>query len=125
MLLRHGIDICSIKRVEHIYLKYGRKFLTKAFTESEKLILLNTDKKNLNQKLAGKFAAKEALIKALDYTTSYSALREIEISHYASGKPCIILHGGILDHYNSLAAKDIILSISHEKDYAIASVIVL
>ncbi len=123
--LKHGIDICSIDRISKIFAYYGTKFFNKVFTVNEIIVLKQCPKHHFPTKLAGKFAAKEAMIKAMGHVTSYSALREIEIVNYIDGKPGINLYGQALEHYKKLSAKEINLSISHEKEYAIASVIIV
>ncbi|MGA1861572.1 holo-ACP synthase [Deferribacter thermophilus] len=104
-----GCDIIEIERLKKSYIKYGEKFLDKILSTKEKKIFFT---KHLNKYsfLAGRFAAKEAVIKCLDKTIiSYN---KIEILNDKSGKPFIVIDNSVRD--------DLKLSISHSRDYAMA-----
>ena len=105
-----GIDIVSINRIAKIYYKYKEKFTDKIFTLNE--IKEANEKGHFIQSISGKFSAKEAFIKAS--IQKISNLKDIEILSNIEGKPCI-------SHENK---KYNLVSISHEKDYAIAVVII-
>ena len=65
-----GIDIVSIKRIENLYKKFGEKFLYKIFSNIEIEEIKNIEHGNRKiEKIAGKFAAKEAVIKVFKNTT--------------------------------------------------------
>jgi len=105
-----GIDIVSINRIEKIYNKYKEKFTNKIFTSNE--IQEAIEKGHFMQSLSGKFSAKEAFIKASN--KKIYNLKDIEVLSNMDGKPYINFEN---KKYN-------LLSISHEKDYAIAVVII-
>jgi len=105
--MKIGIDIVSIKRIESIIKRFGDKFLKKVFSAKE--IREIDSLKNIErkiEKIAGKFAAKEAIIKVLEKPVSLS---NIEILTRTNGEPFV----------NNLT-HSIKISISHEKEYAIA-----
>lgn len=104
-----GIDIVEVQRIEKAYIK-NNNFLNNIFTENE--INYSFMRKNKFQTLAGKFAAKEAYKKAIDINAKF---KEIEILNYEDGKPYISINGKIIETVE--------ISISHEKNYAVAIII--
>jgi holo-[acyl-carrier protein] synthase len=102
-----GIDIVELKRIENVLKKHGDKFVNRILSESEKKIYFS--RKNKIEFLAGRFAAKEAFIKANESLP----FNEIEILNDKNGKPYI-------KGFESYK-----VSISHEKKYAVAAVVKL
>lgn len=116
MQIKIGNDIISTTRIEELYKKYGSKFLRKVFTEAE---IEYCESKNINkyQSYAARFAAKEAIFKAVScfIENKYQlGWKDIEIVNTNSGKPCATVNG---------LNCSIDVSISHEKEYAIATAI--
>jgi holo-[acyl-carrier protein] synthase len=111
-----GIDIVEIKRVQKIIKKYGKRFLERTFTAIE--IQYCQSKPNPAQHFAGKFAAKEALIKAFGDPLT---LNEIEIENIASKRPQIKLYGKTK---KTLSKSKILVSISHDHEYSVAEVMI-
>jgi holo-[acyl-carrier protein] synthase len=110
-----GIDIVSISRIDSIYEKYKNKFLDKIFTKNE--INEAIEKGHFIQSISGKFAAKEAFIKANSFKTNTINLKEIEIlTDKKDNKPYVYFK-------NTNETKKYFLSISHEIEYAVAIVI--
>lgn len=111
-----GTDIIEIVRIERFLSKPA--FLTKVFTKNE-IEYIQSKGNNAAQSAAGFFSAKEAIVKALGtgFGTDISA-SNIEISHDSFGKP----YAKIL---NSVKDYNIILSISHCREYAVATAILL
>ncbi|MGD0281678.1 MAG: holo-ACP synthase [Dissulfurispiraceae bacterium] len=113
-----GIDIVETDRIRDAVQKWGDKFLNKIFNDIE--ISYCNKKKNIYECFAARFAAKEAFIKALsdlEYDGEMPRLTNIVILNHASGKPCISVR-------EDLAERHVInLSISHERHYAVAMVI--
>jgi|SRR5208283_96245 len=113
-----GIDIVEIDRITSSILKWGDKFLKKIFNDHE--ISLCYKKKNTFQCLAARFAAKEAFIKALSDSGAEGrmpGLKDITVMNYASGKPFIFSPKDLTECYV------INLTISHERHYTVAMVI--
>ena len=114
MIIGTGVDITEVRRLRQAVEKWGDSFLSKIFTAVE---LKNAKSRaSYYQHLAGRFAAKEAIFKALGDT--HITWQDLQILNDAEGKPyCQIL--------NSKAKKSrVVLSISHVKSYAVASAVV-
>ena len=117
-----GIDICNVKRFER--LTENNSFINKIFTENE-IIYCNSRKRKKSEVFAVRFAAKEAFAKALG--TGFRkgiSLKEIEIKKDELGKPSIVLYGNTKDFFESQVGGTIYLSLSHEKETAIAMVVI-
>jgi holo-[acyl-carrier protein] synthase len=113
--LRTGIDLIEIDRLETISASLRQRFLNRVFTSRE---LQETA--GSNPGLSGKFAAKEAVAKALGCGIGPVSWQEIEILHGSSGQPELTLHGSAVE----LAAKQELtgwsISISHSRTHAVA-----
>ena len=117
-----GTDICQINRVKSTYKKYGTRFLNRILTDKEiKYVTLN--KKSLIGRLAGRFAAKEATSKVLGTGLKGVYFKEIEILRESSGAPKLVLHKRAKKIAYQRKLINFEVSISHEKDFAIAMVI--
>ena len=118
-----GIDLCEIERVEESLDKLGERFADKILAPQEKSQFLSHKFKG--RYLAKRFAAKEAFAKALGTGIAEGViLPDIEVINDAKGKPSIHVHGEALEKVKQIAGASIHLSISDEKDYAIAQVII-
>jgi len=115
-----GTDICDVQRIKKIEEQHGPRFLKKVFTGGE--IIYCMKKVSKHTSLAARFAAKEALLKALG-TGLRSGLqwKEIEIENDHLGKPFFIFHG---ETQKILEGRTVLLSLSHTDDNAIAFVII-
>lgn len=117
----HGIgtDIIEIKRIQNALERFGNRFINKIFTSREQAYCLS--KKNKEMHLAGRFAAKEAIAKALGTgITEHVGWKDIEIINDSSGKPQVILSESI---YPKLGLS-ILVSISHCREYATAVAVI-
>ncbi len=123
MLIYTGIDIVENKRIEKAIKKFGNRFLNRIFTESE--IKYCYGKAEYVSCFSARFAAKEAFIKAFYQAFQKNIpLKSIEIKGSA-GKPAeILLHLSDKDVKTSLNSIKYTLSISHEKNYSVAVVII-
>ncbi|HFD2051651.1 holo-ACP synthase [Clostridium perfringens] len=121
MIIGIGVDIIEIERVRQA-IQNNKKFLSKLFTEREIDYFIS---RNMNSEvIAGNFAAKEAVSKALGTGIRGFSFKDIEILRNELGKPEVILHNGanlignkLVGNNNSLR---IHLSISHNNSSAIA-----
>jgi holo-[acyl-carrier protein] synthase len=111
-----GIDIIEIFRIEKAIARWGEGFLRRVYTDPE----LELYRKKLSS-LAVRFAAKEAVIKALGKSTSVS-LKEIEILSDPNGKPVVNLYGKTQNQARGLGLGSFAISLSHSREYAIALV---
>ncbi len=83
-----GIDIIEVDRVRKVFAHHGERFLKRVFTEIE-----IQQCRGRVEKLAGRFAAKEAISKALGTGLHGVGWREMEVIHLRSGRPSVRLHG--------------------------------
>ncbi len=112
-----GIDLIEIPRIRKAVARWGERFLRRIYTESE--IRLYAQKP---QSLAARFAGKEAVMKLLGTGKRGISWRDIEIISHTSGKPVINLYGKAQCRADELRIKEIAISLSHSKEFAIASV---
>lgn len=118
-----GADIVKVSRIEKSLKKYGENFARRILHDNELLVF--QQRKTPKNYLAKRFAAKEALAKALGTGIAKGiSFDEIEVINNGDGKPDLILHGTALDIANKLGVKKLFISLSDEKKYAIAYVIV-
>ncbi len=121
-IVGHGIDIVETNRIERMVLDHGEHFLERCFTAAE--LAYSMDKKRRSEHLSGRFAAKEAIFKALG--TGWGAgiaWTDAEVVREASGRPVVALHGRCLEVAAGLGIDGWWLSISHIQTHAIASAI--
>ncbi|HUN21873.1 MAG TPA: holo-ACP synthase [Anaerolineales bacterium] len=117
MVIRQGIDIIEVYRIDRAILRHGERFFTRFFTEQELI-----DSNGRTPSLAARFAAKEAVSKALGCGIGMIAWREIEIIRDSHRKPYVCLHGAALALSNDLEIRSWELSMSHTHDHAVAFV---
>ena len=119
MIRGTGIDLVSIARMAHAAEK--AHFVSRVFTASERAYA--EARGNAPECYAGMFAAKEAAAKALGTGFCGFCLTDIEVLHDAQGAPMLRFHGGAEKRAALLCVMQSFLSISHEKQYAAAQVI--
>jgi len=113
-IIGNGVDIIEVKRIKNGIDKYGQSFLERIFTERE---LKNAKEHNsFYQHLAGRFAVKEAVFKALGNIKL--GFKDVEVLNDHNGKPYCSLLNYEQNNFN------IHISISHIKNYAVASAII-
>ena len=117
VILRTGVDIIEIERFASAYKRYGRRLLQRLFTINE--IIENGE--NIAS-LAARFAAKEAVIKASGSRASIP-LVDIEVVNDERGNPTIQARGALEAFFRRNAFSKVHLSMSHEKEYGIAFVV--
>ena len=120
--IKIGTDICQINRVKSIYKKFGKRFLQRVLTENE-IKYVASNRKHLINRLAGRYAAKEAASKVLGTGLKGVYFKEIEILREPSGAPKIVLHKRAKVKAKEKGLNFFEVSISHERDFAIAIVI--
>jgi holo-[acyl-carrier protein] synthase len=124
MIIGTGVDIVEISRIKNAAKKWKKSFLEKIFTEKE--LEYSNEKTSSYQHLAARFAAKEAVVKALGSgLTSRMEWKDIEVWNEQSGKPNVRLSGEVKRISKDMGVKDIIISMSHTRTYAIANVILI
>ncbi|MBU1084586.1 MAG: holo-ACP synthase [Candidatus Omnitrophota bacterium] len=117
-----GIDAVDIRRFEKAVAKHGRDFLKKMFTEKE--MEYAGAKKDHIAHMAGKFAAKEAVKKALpDGARIGLNWAEIEVLNDNEGKPYVCLHGSAGEILKEYGLARVLVSISHTAELAVSNAI--
>ncbi|HET9869251.1 MAG TPA: holo-ACP synthase [bacterium] len=122
MIVGTGVDLIEIERVKAAHEKHGERFLRRLFTPEEAAYCLR--KSDPYPSLAGRFAAKEAVIKA--FSRGFGGRWkwvQIEVTREASGKPGIRLTGILEQLRRERDIEAIHLSIAHSKRDAVATVI--
>ena len=122
MIAGHGVDIIDVDRIKNAIMESAR-FTKKVFTDVE--IEYCEGKKDKYQSYAGKFAAKEAFLKAIGTGWAKGiAFTDVEIVNDNEGKPNIVLHNTAKEYFESMGYKKILVSISHTDGVATGSVII-
>ena len=117
-MLIAGVDIIEISRVRRVYERYGERFLRRIYTEREAAYC-----RGRAPQLASRFAAKEATMKALGTGVRVVRWRDIEVVRGRGQAPRIELHGTAQARADRLGLSDIALSLSHSREFAVASVV--
>ncbi len=120
MIYGIGIDIVKVKRLDDAFEKWGRKFFEKILTDHE--IAYSFKKKNPFPSLSVRFAAKEALIKAIGAEISVN-MKDIEILNDDRGRPSLKVKNKLEEFFREKRIMHSHLSLSHEKEYAVACVV--
>ncbi|MCB9844380.1 MAG: holo-ACP synthase [Phycisphaeraceae bacterium] len=122
--LAHGIDAVEVERVERLLSRHGGRFLSRVFTASETAHAQRV--RRPAERLAARFAAKEAVMKALG--TGWAggvAFTDIEVTTDDSGRPGLELRGVAAEVARSISVERWLISLTHTRSVAFASVIAL
>ena len=117
-MLTTGVDIIEIPRIKQVLDRYGQRFLNRVFTLDEIAYC-----RGRAPNLAGRFAAKEAAMKALGTGVRGVSWKDIEVIRADSGAPSLRLHGRAEKRAERLQMSEMSLSISHSREYAVAFVV--
>ena len=122
MIVGIGIDIVDIARIQALLDRHGERFLRRVYTEGETSYAMRGA--NRAERLAGRFAVKEALMKALGTGKSQGILwRDVETVRGRSGKPEVRLHGQAMRWMTLRGGVAVHVSIAHDGGKAVAFVI--
>jgi holo-[acyl-carrier protein] synthase len=110
-----GIDIIKVDRIRDALSRFGSRFPGRILTDAERAYV-----RDRPENLAGRWAAKEAVSKVLGLGVRGVGWREIEIVRLPTGQPAVRLHDRALERAQQLGMERIAVSISHERDYAVA-----
>ncbi len=122
-ILGIGSDIVEVSRIEHAVARWGEAFVARVFTVAEDE--RSRQPRVRSMRLAARFAAKEAVMKALGLGWRAMAWREIEIVNDPLGKPIVVLWGGALAAAHEQGVSGVIISLSHTHELAFASALAL
>lgn len=122
--VHHGIDIVELSKFKRIFQK-NRQFASDIFTEQERTYCLSMKDPSIH--FAGRFAAKEAFLKAIGRGIAGPGIdhifQEIEIRRLRSGRPCLSVKGRAAQASKKKRISQFTVSISHSSNYVVASVI--
>ena len=121
-IIAHGIDLVDFPRIEAMLSRHGDRFLKRIFTQREQDYA--SSNKNQIEKLAGRFAAKEAILKLVG--TGWRgkiAWTDIEVINNEMGCPKVFLSGEVKSIADKLGIDDVSISITHTAQFAIASAV--
>ncbi|NLF67660.1 MAG: holo-ACP synthase [Candidatus Anammoximicrobium sp.] len=119
-----GTDIVETVRIADMIHRHGELFLDRVFTRQE--IQYCSERKAATQHYAGRWAAKEAVMKALGTGWSRGvSWCDIEVRNEIGGRPLIVLSGGALEASRCLGIEQILISISHCRCHAVAYALAL
>ena len=122
MILGIGTDLAEVKRIRDSVTRFGDRFLNRIYTEAERKYALS--KANWAERLAARFAAKEAGMKAIGTGWSHSvSWRDFAVINEPSGRPTLRLSGAAAEIARNLGVKVLSLSLTHTTEVAFAVVI--
>jgi len=117
-----GIDLVEIARIERITARFGNAFLGRVFTKGEIEACSGRARPAIH--FAGRFAVKEALLKALGLGLGMGVrLREIETVNDRDGRPTLCLYANVLRILEGRGIRRTHLTITHTRDHAVAVVV--
>jgi holo-[acyl-carrier protein] synthase len=119
-MVRSGVDIIEIERIDRAILRHGERFFGRFFTSQELI-----DSGGRTPALAARFAAKEAVAKALGTGIGQVGWREIEVVNGPLRRPMLRLHGRAQERAELLGLVSWAVSLSHTHEHAVAVAVAL
>ncbi|MBI4200083.1 MAG: holo-ACP synthase [Chloroflexi bacterium] len=113
-----GVDIVETSRIARAVERWGERFLSRIYTAQELAYC-----RGRVPQLAARFAAKEAVMKALGTGRRGVGWRDVEVVRVRGGRPTVQLQGRALQVARAFRVAEVALSLSHSRDYAVASVV--
>jgi len=123
-IIAHGIDLVDCPRIEDMVKQHDERFINRIFTAAEQAYA--DSNKNRIEKFAGRFAAKEAILKLMG--TGWQgkiAWTDIEVINNGAGQPEVTLTGEVKRLADKLGIEHISISITHTANFAIASAVAI
>ena len=122
MILGTGVDLAEVARIRAAIARYGRRFIERIYTPGE--IAYVERKANRFERYAGRFAAKEAGMKAIGTGWRHGVTwKDFEVANLPSGKPTLQFHGVAAQIADRLGVKNVALSLTHTAEMGMAHVI--
>ena len=122
MIVAIGVDVVEISRLEEVFARRGERFIKRVFTAAE--ISYCERRASRFASFAARFAAKEAVMKALGTGWSNGiGWKDIEVVSGTNGAPTIQLHGSALERMREIGATRALISLTHSDRMAIAQVV--
>ena len=117
-MLVTGVDIIEIGRIGAVAERYGKRFLNRIYTAREQAYC-----RGRAPQLASRFAAKEAVMKAIGTGARGVRWRDIEVVRPGGRAPTIELHGNARARADQMGIQGLAVALSHSRDYAVAFVV--
>jgi holo-[acyl-carrier protein] synthase len=122
--IAHGIDLVEVARIERLAHEHGDRFFDRCFSPRE--LEYARSSARINEHLAARFAAKEAVLKAIGTGWSNGiGWTDVEVERDEFGRPSIVLHGKACELATQQGIASWLISLSHTQTHALASVIAL
>jgi holo-[acyl-carrier protein] synthase len=122
MIVGMGTDLAEVDRIQRSVDRYGERFLTRVYTARE--VEYSMRKRNYAERLAGRFAAKEAGMKAIGTGWRMGVTwKDFEVVNQPSGRPTLLLTGVAAAIAENLGVRAISLSLTHTSNVALAVVV--
>ena len=115
-----GVDVAEIDRVAAALARFGERFLRRVYTPAEAGRCCRRRAGQREACLAGRFAAKEAVMKALGTGARGVGFREIELRSQPTGQPAVQLAGRARERASRMGVEGFLVSITHGRDVAVA-----
>jgi len=122
MIVGVGIDIVEISRIEGVLARHPERFLQKVYTKSE-IEYCCRAVQHQSRRLAARYAAKEATLKALGTGLRHGKWTEVEVIRDDQGKPILRLGGRFAEMARERGISTFHLSMTHGRDFAVAQVV--
>jgi len=119
-----GLDLTEVERIAGVLERHGERFLSRIFRDGE-IRRARRHPRAFAEHVAGRFAAKEAAMKALGLGWRGLAFRDIEVTRDVHGKPLLAFYGRALERSRALDVRSAEVSITHGRDIAAAVVALL
>lgn len=122
MILGVGLDLVDIERIERLLKRHDERFLHRVFTRAEQEAVLER-RRFPAPSFAARFAAKEALYKALN-TTEWIPFTDAEVTGGLGEPPSFLLYGKAKERFEQIGGQRLLLTLTHSKHTAAATVII-
>jgi holo-[acyl-carrier protein] synthase len=119
-----GVDMIEVVRIERAMGRWGDSFVRRVYTPTE-IARADRSVAGRSARLAARFAAKEAVMKALGIGWRQMSWREIEIVNDAQGRPSVRLHGAAKRVARERGIATVLVTVSHTHDHAVANAVAL
>lgn len=119
-----GTDIVAVERVAAVLDRHGDRFLARCFPPAERRQLEARQGRALTAAVAGRWAAKEAFLKALGGSIGHVPYHEVAVLNDAEGAPVLSVTGTAAAELAARGGRLLHLTISHEREYAVATVLI-
>jgi holo-[acyl-carrier protein] synthase len=122
MIAGIGVDLCEVERMEAAIARHGERLLARLYTPAERRYC--ESKPNRMERFAGRFAAKEAAMKAIGTGWSRGVgWRDFEVTRAVGGRPVIVFHGVARRIADEMGVTRALVSITHVRSMALAQVL--